>query len=420
MGSFRTFPTLLFLPLGFLLLNASATFASDDPSPPVWQQVLDNDYYKISLNVRARMELADRENFGDSEAFTVRTRAGIGTKPFYGFSAFGEVENTAVFNDDAYFNVRSAPNRRGLTPIAEPENTELNRAWVQYENADLLGLKIKGGRQRIVFDDSRFVGNVGWRQNEQTYDAVLAKTNFGLENVSATYGFIWDVKRIFGRKGPNFDSESHIANVKFGGLPGGASITAFAYLLDFRSDSAGNSSNTFGARLTGKTAINETFTALYSGSYAYQTDAGDNPVDYITSYFAAEGGLATKRVGALKVGYELLGSDDGTARFVTPLATAHKFNGFADVFLNNGGGNGLQDLYVTAAPKLPFGLGGAVTYHRFWSDEESRTLGDEVDFVLKRAFGPHVTALTKGAYFFSDTPGLDDIWRYWFEVTLNF
>jgi hypothetical protein len=35
----------------------------------------------------------------------------------------------------------------------------------------------------------------------------------------------------------------------------------------------------------------------------------------------------------VKVGYELLGSDNGEYGFATPLATLHKFNGWADQFL---------------------------------------------------------------------------------------
>jgi hypothetical protein len=31
------------------------------------------------------------------------------------------------------------------------------------------------GRQRINLDDQRFVGSVGWRQNEQTFDAVRGR-----------------------------------------------------------------------------------------------------------------------------------------------------------------------------------------------------------------------------------------------------
>ena len=31
------------------------------------------------------------------------------------------------------------------------------------------------GRQNIVLDNARFIGNVGWRLNEQTFDALSFK-----------------------------------------------------------------------------------------------------------------------------------------------------------------------------------------------------------------------------------------------------
>ena len=50
-------------------------------------------------------------------------------------------------------------------------------------------------------------------------------------------------------------------------------------------------------------------------------------------------------------GYELLGSDDGKVAFNTPLATKHKFNGWADKFLGTPK-EGLEDVYLTAKGKV--------------------------------------------------------------------
>ncbi len=45
---------------------------------------------------------------------------------------------------------------------------------------------------------------------------------------------------------------------------------------------------------------------------------------------------------------------------MTPFATAHKFNGYSDVFLNNGGNRGLRDLFVSIVPAIPIaGVGVA-------------------------------------------------------------
>ena len=72
----------------------------------------------------------------------------------------------------------------------------------------------------------------------------------------------------------------------------------------------------------------------YAVEYAHQSDAANNPNSYSAGYLLLEGGIDTKTFGAT-LGYELLGADDGDTtpgaindgRFVTPLATLHKFQG---------------------------------------------------------------------------------------------
>jgi hypothetical protein len=55
--------------------------------------------------------------------------------------------------------------RPALATIADPQTLGLNRLQVQYATK---ALTVTLGRQRINLDDQRFVGSVGWRQNEQT------------------------------------------------------------------------------------------------------------------------------------------------------------------------------------------------------------------------------------------------------------
>ena len=81
---------------------------------------------------------------------------------------------------------------------------------------------------------------------------------------------------------------------------------------------------------------------IYKAEYATQsTETAD------TNYFALEGGAVVSGV-TLALGNETLGSDDGNAAFETPLATKHKFNGWADKFLGTPD-SGLSDTYVKAA-----------------------------------------------------------------------
>jgi len=406
-----------------LLLTLAATPATamaDDG----WERWLDNDYYKVHLNVRTRMELTNFNGLDSSQAYTVRTRLGIETKPFYGFSGMVEGENIFSFDDSQYFDTVESPT--GQSPIADPEHTELNQAWLRYENPDFFKVRLTGGRQRIKLDDDRFIGNVGWRQNEQTFDSAYFSFSPGIENLTAEYGYIWEVRRIFGDDGPkstqNFDSQSHLIRFAYDGFEA-AKIVAFAYLLDFHGSGSvtdGNSADSYGLRITGKRALSGPWSLGYAGSYALQKDAGDNPVDYTAHYVAAEGTLANADMGSLALGYELLSSDDGKARFVTPLATGHKFNGWADAFLNNGGPDGLQDLYFGVSPKLPWGLKGKLVYHHFWSDEGNDSLADEVDVVLSKAINEHITVLTKGAWFDGESKGPANRWRYWLELTFKY
>ncbi len=130
--------------------------------------------------------------------------------------------------------------------------------------------------------------------------------------------------------------------------------------------------------------------------------------------------LDFKALAALGMGYELLGSDQGGAVFVTPLATGHKFNGWADVFLNNGGPNGLQDFYLYAAPKLPCGMKGKLVYHHFKSHEGSYKLGNELDAVVSKAFNQHFAVLAKVAYFNEAGDDAGHTVRGWLQATLKF
>ena len=122
------------------------------------------------------------------------------------------------------------------------------------------------------------------------------------------------------------------------------------------------------------------------------------------------------------MGYEHLGSDDGVAQFRTPLATAHKFNGWADAFLDNGGLLGLRDAYVYVSPRLPWGLQGKLVYHQFWHDEGLDRLGGELDASLKKKFNEHVSGLLKFAWFAGRqrTAAPADRLKFWAQTTFKF
>ncbi|MEM6314228.1 MAG: hypothetical protein AAF743_09080, partial [Planctomycetota bacterium] len=374
----------------------------------------------FSANFRFRYGFAEVSTpggeLGDSHAFTLRTRLGYGTKPVYGLSGFIELEDIRAADYDQY-NAAGLNGQPGLSVIADPEDTELNQLFLKwsvpkdlFEGDDLIGgSEVILGRQRIILDNSRFVGNVGWRQNEQTFDAAVFNWKpESVEGLSVFYSFVDDVNRIFGPdSGRDFDSQSHLINASYK-IENVGKLVVFAYLLDFDNALAA-SSQTYGVLLTGDRKLDDDYTLKYVASYAFQQDFADNPIDYDAHYLNGELTLAKKGTGSVAVGYELLGSDDGNIGFSTPLATLHKFNGFADAFLATPA-TGLQDVYASVGADLPWGMKGKVIGHYFFDHEDAMDLGWEVDAVVTKKINDNLSLLAKAAYF-DGTNNLPDIVR---------
>jgi len=134
---------------------------------------------KPLLDARWRIEEVEQSNLRDSaEAVTLRGRFGFETGKFSGTSLLAEGEVVWAI-DDRYNSTLNG--RADLPVIADPATHDLNR--LQLTNTSLPGTTVVLGRQRIVLDDHRFVGDVGWRQNDQTFDAARL-TNRSIENLT--------------------------------------------------------------------------------------------------------------------------------------------------------------------------------------------------------------------------------------------
>ncbi len=370
----------------------------------------------VKIDLRARAEIADQRGLDTAQSYTLRSRLGYLTQKYEGWQFFGEFEDVRSADDDRYNSTLNGAT--GVTVVADPEVTELNQLWVSYD-LPLEGIKatLKPGRQAIKLDDERFVGDVGWRQDSQTFDAFTATSDLGVEKLSATYSYLWQINRIFAEEA-DFDSTSHLLNVSYQ-IDNVGKLTGFAYLLDF-DNSAANSSQTYGGRFEGKKPVNETVSIEYAASVAMQSDYGDNPNSYDALYYMADVGAAFKDLGTFGAGYEVLGSDNGDFAFRTPLATLHKFNGFADVFLVTPN-DGLQDLYVYFKPaNLPWGLKGMVAYHYFAGDDSIGKFGDELDAVLSKKLSDNLSVSAKYAYFLTDQPGFAERSKLTVDLTLAF
>ncbi|MFT5082856.1 MAG: hypothetical protein ACI9Y1_000891 [Lentisphaeria bacterium] len=360
---------------------------------------------KTSADVRLRYESVAQDNAADdATALTIRTRLGYTTGSFEGLSATVEFEDSRIVASvDEYTVEPTGFNPGEYSVIADPEVTELDQGFLQYK-AGMFTAKL--GRQVMTFDNHRFLGHVGWRQDRQTFDG-LALNIKPSDELSISYNYIGERKRIFAEV-TDVKSNDHLVNASYKTPVG--TLTGYGYFLELDNDTD-NALDTIGVRFSGRTDAGST-KIIYTGEYATQSSESGG-ADYDASYLDLEVGAV---FGGVKVlgGYEVLGSDEGLYGFSTPLATLHKFNGWADIFLGTPDA-GLQDLSLTVSGKV-LGGGWKVALHDFSTDESGANddLGSEIDASFGRGFGKIYNAGIKLASYNSGDVGVDTdkIWLW--------
>ncbi|HKY81667.1 MAG TPA: porin [Sphingobium sp.] len=390
--------------------------------------------FKLKPIVDARLRYEGVEQAGlakDADAVTVRMRSGMEATGG-AFAVLVEAEGTLALSE----NYNSGVNGKATYPIvADPENVELNRAQLQYKG--LPKTLITVGRQRINLDDQRFVGSVGWRQNEQTFDAARIEWS-GIKGLKADVTYAWSQRTIwgvdgFGARQQAISGDNILANLSYKLKSG--TITGFAYIVDqdeaaitYLARPFSLSSQTYGARAAFSLPLSKAVKLNLLASYARQSDYNRSRVDYSADYWLGEIGIAAKG-WTLTGGYEALGADGSAhdavsgaplvASLQTPLATLHKFNGWADKFLVTPP-NGLRDVYGTIGytlPKLgkmgPLGL--LVAYHRYDSDRLSIDYGGEWNAQATLKLNKRLSALVKYADYDANSFATDTR-KLWLQV----
>jgi hypothetical protein len=373
--------TLLAIALG---LAASQTFAD---------AISDGKFY---ADVTARFESADQDNGASktANALIADTAFGYESKDFSGFKFLAEYEVVNAMIDNY------APETAGFDTVADPEVREWNRAQISYAND---GYSAVLGRQRIILDNARFVGNVGWRANEQTFDA--ATVGYTIGDVAVKYSYIDQVNSIL----PKFDADvtDHLLNISYSGIKAGK-LTAYAYLL--KDDDTDAKNDTFGASFGGKTAVND-LSVIYSAEVATQSTD-----DFDALYYALEGGVVVDGI-TIALGNETLGSDSGDYGFQTPLATKHAFNGWADMFLATPK-DGLSDTYLKVAG-MAAGVKLVGIYHDFKADEGSNDYGSEIDLLAVKKLNDKFTVGAKYATYSAEDTYVDTD-KFWLWAQAKF
>jgi hypothetical protein len=343
-----------------------------------------------------------------------------------------QAANVLVLGQYALYN-STTNNVTDRPVVADPKYTEINQAYLQYKHGSFTGI---GGRQVINLDNQRFVGNVGWRQNDQTYDAVTLKLG-ALPRTQLSLSYVGNVNRVTGPDNgalpANLRGDTGLLNARVD-LGAAGALTVFDYLLKFDDDdnyppaaSENLSSNSYGLYYTGNYKFSEQTKLNWTGSYAYQSDTGDSTLDYDADYYLLEGGLGYGSYG-LRVGYEVLGGNDdpGTTGFQTPLATLHAFQGWADKFTTTPQA-GVEDFYVGAS--VGFGdLALQLVWHDFQAESRvaanlpyGSSYGSEWDASAGYKFGEkkRYEALLKFASYQADEFATDTT-KTWLQFTATF
>jgi len=368
---------------------------------------------KLNLDLRYRYEFVDQDSFvKDAHASTLRTRLGYRSADFSNFGFLIEFDDIRPIGNDLYNSTRNGNTNRPV--VADPKGTQINQALILYRGIE--NTLIRAGRRRITFDNHRFIGDVGWRQNDQTYDG-LSLTNTSLPETTIEYSYIDKVNRIFGPDSgtppADFQSDSHILNAKYELSPDWHA-TAYAYLLDFENAPL-LSNKTFGIRINGSKAVSDRISIGYTMEYAHQNNYGDNPDNYSVDYILLEGALIAGAItGAL--GYEVLEGDSVQA-FQTALGTLHAFQGWADKFLATPS-DGIEDLYFSIGSKIR-GANISLVYHRFSPEAGGPDYGNEWDVIIKKPFAKRYALVLKYANYDARSFGTDTE-KAWVMLTANF
>ncbi len=363
---------------------------------PVWAALTSGE---LDFAMRYRFEYKD-DHVARSRAksSTLRTTLGYRTGSLFGLGGYVQLEDVSPIGPERY-NDGGTNRETKYATVVDPDGIEINQAYVFLSGLEGAPVaretSLRYGRQVIAYDDQRFIGAVGWRQNQQTYDG-FTLVNKTLPDTTVSYAYIHNVRRIFGDDNPitnrsNFDVDNtHLLHLSYGGF-GLGKLSAFAYLVNFENQGAffPLSAATYGGRFDGGLALTDEFQLLYTLEAAHQMDYDESPGDIDTNYYKAVVG-GTYELGGLfesvtaRIAYVVLEGDGGTDVFQMPFGTNHAFQGWSDKFLVTPR-DGVEDLWVSLRTSIK-GVKITAIYHDFSSDNLDYDYGSELDLSISRKF----------------------------------
>jgi len=301
---------------------------------------------RLIADFRLRFEQVDDDAFTrPAAATTLRSAVGFETGEFRGWQVRLELEDVSVVGADEYANGGFGSANNGVLGRPLIGDPDGTAIHRAFVRWQGHGITVQAGRDELLFGDQRFVGNVGWRQHGQSFDGLSVRAPLGAQ-WKLSYAFLESVQRI---NRATDELSGHLLALE-GDLGGAGKLLLHAERLDYESPA--------------RRALS-----------------------------APQVRLESARKG----------------QFNTPLATLHKFNGWADRFTATPI-DGLDDRYLQldgqrgawswtlAAHDFAAGTGGA-SYGReldlqlLWRPKSGLTFGAKSARYDARRYGAETTKL---------------------------
>jgi hypothetical protein len=374
--------------------------------------------FSIAGQLRTRTELLHGQGSPSSKTeqpafFTSqRTRLNVGYQG-YRTRFFISAQDVRVWGQDASTNNRIASSAlNGLM---------LHEAWGEISLLDTtktkLGkeLSLKIGRQELLYDDSRLLGNLDWLQQARRHDAALIK--YSNRGVTAHAGFAYNQNREL-RSGTLYDGVPNGYPAGTNGIGTMYKSMVFLYagkklkqgtisLLALNDDFQKYSVTESGTKALEKGTWKRVTLGPYlqtnigkawnlTGSAYYQTGRDKDGLGISAYMYSIKGMYTMSRYLTIGPGMDYTsGTSAGSVknRSFDPLyGTPHKFWGQMDYFYaaNGFGKGGLGDFYINSLIKVSEKLSIQADMHHFSSAADipdtqdrklSNNLGNELDII---------------------------------------
>lgn len=362
---------------------------------------------KIGAHFRYRIEDVNPQSPSQSSlASTLRSRLIYNSAAYKGFKFHMSADSVIKIGDADYttpsagaLTTELGPKNPGQAIIADPLATDFNELYLSWSDANS---KAKIGRQKIIRGNARYIGHLGWRQHEQTFDAISFEHKV-VKNLSLYAAYLNRRNTITFTE---LAQDTLLLDMVYE-IPQVGKLSVYYY--DIEAASASSKLQNLGARLAGK------FKKL---SYAVEIAQQENSTGETPMYHLLEGGYKFEGL-SVAAGIETLHSEKKTS-FTTPLATLHKFNGWADQFLATPK-QGLEDKYLKLAGKVAM-LDLNAIYHRYDSDKGDIDFGSEINLSAGTKVGENFTLGLKYANYSAGDAASNktDVEKYWVWAEAKF